>query len=216
MESYTKFYGNTGKKKKEIVQLEEARQGFTAELTIIIATVYWVPTTCQHFSCIISSPTTILRGKCYYSQFIMKMLRLTLTERLTQGHIANKWLIWNSKASLTSKNTVVLAHCVTSKGSNSQVGPWWISRNLTSAKGERVAGRDNCVSKDTEFELDDRCKEHKQCNRLKGGQLLEVMLRRKSGIVCEDHCKAYGPYFKDSRNCWSVFRQGSDMIRSLV
>lgn len=27
-------------KKKEIVQLEEARQGFTAELTIIIATVY--------------------------------------------------------------------------------------------------------------------------------------------------------------------------------
>ena len=34
------FMGTQGKKKKEIVQLEEARQGFTAELTIIIATVY--------------------------------------------------------------------------------------------------------------------------------------------------------------------------------
>ena len=38
------------------------------------------------------------------------------------------------------------------------------SRNLTRAKEERVTDRGNCVGKDMEFEICDRCKEHKQSN----------------------------------------------------
>lgn len=50
MESYTKFYGNTGKKKKEIVQLEEARQGFTAELnnSYCLLSTYYLPAFLMH------------------------------------------------------------------------------------------------------------------------------------------------------------------------
>ena len=71
MGSYTKFYGITGK--KEIIQLQEARQDFRAAITIIIAIVYWGATTCQAFLMRHFLSDNSLTNKCYYSQLQRKM-----------------------------------------------------------------------------------------------------------------------------------------------